>query len=1118
MAGVPLPGGNPGVGGLDLVPGDPPGELLLLPNPEGGVLNHGGQNLQGAEPQNKRSEDKLIFKNPLSLEDLCVTSYLKYLETEIVTYISLTQSKSQLVKGVAKKMLQILKTDINSKVTGIASSSVREKMVTNILSDNYPSVQHCNMYLTEDKDESTDSVDEDEMVVPACPNICCTGAFVQEGMMGVVMCAEVRQLIFTADKVRSRRHFPGTLEFNVPVVLTHLLGATEGKVSQLERLVFSENFVKEEAETDPIDNNKKILPRLDQSDKQQIFAKSFGMGNFYDTADRRGIAVDLLILFRDIHPKGLQYNKLTELVLKNNIQCKLYSRANFQFEFLARIGSCCPRLRVFDVSETDTWADCLIALFFKDSFHSLHRYLYFMENEEDECSEYHPHDTNRYCQFCLDQWHPNYVERPHTNNPVTPLLDSVYDHVIKRYPKKSYCILRNCVRVSDLIHSTKSTVFELVRPMRSPICTTCNFTTKSSEADPHNSDSNIKTRLRTHRHSRETSPGAFSSVPSTSACQKVLQKLKEPSSGPGSGEPRPECRRSSRLSPSAAGPSSFQKPAVDGFKEPEQLDRLSCANGTPEKGSSLAGRRSTSKSRELLSLIDPDQADTSGADNGVRTRSMKRKLGVPGEEGSDKVFTRSMKRMLDFSPNYDLGVKKLKTERFSATVGSDRHLRGANSSRSCKGQEAERISLVDGMVVAEESVITQQDWKKLREERDEKFPAIRCKEDELGSLAYCEHHDLWVELEPVQYRQIGLWKHLNQCVNTIEILNIGGSNVVGEFLPFLLLQTPKLKSLGHLNTMIYGLEILKELPGYENYVNHTLQEFSYSSNRSYFCQPYLGFVPETADFKKVRKEMVRYSTKTATKVAHKQRRQILDDVELMVSTCPDLRKVNIVVHYKFAMMDDTHSQVWESLLKLKNLVELDLEALRFDNVRALLSVVGARLERLTVKCDHEQGNGSEIVHLARSCPNISSLKILTGDKILRGEMTLHFNQIFFRKLERLVVEGNVHLHGFAFLWGHCQNLKYMKLGLVVSNELTSTNVLIQDVFTLLFQVNKMVHLEELHIKNLKIRTLAMGTFLLDNLPSLKKASIWYLDISVEDVTAFKKHVKKTEKPRACSRV
>ena len=42
--------------------------------------------------------------------------------------------------------------------------------------------------------------------------------------MGVIMSAEVRQLIFTSDRVQSRRQFPGTLEFNVPVVLTHLLG------------------------------------------------------------------------------------------------------------------------------------------------------------------------------------------------------------------------------------------------------------------------------------------------------------------------------------------------------------------------------------------------------------------------------------------------------------------------------------------------------------------------------------------------------------------------------------------------------------------------------------------------------------------------------------------------------------------------------------------------------------------------------------------------------------------------------------------------------------------------------------------------------------------------------
>ena len=62
----------------------------------------------------------------------------------------------------------------------------------------------------------------------------------------------------------------------------------------------------------------------------------------------------------------------------------------------------------------------------------------------------------RYCQFCFDQWHPHQIERPYTNNPVIPLLDAVYDHVIKRYPRRSYCILRNCVRVSDLIKVTTS--------------------------------------------------------------------------------------------------------------------------------------------------------------------------------------------------------------------------------------------------------------------------------------------------------------------------------------------------------------------------------------------------------------------------------------------------------------------------------------------------------------------------------------------------------------------------------------------------------------------------------------------------------------------------------------
>ena len=37
-------------------------------------------------------------------------------------------------------------------------------------------------------------------------------------------------------------------------------------------------------------------------------------------------------------------------------------------------------------------------------------------------------------------------------------------------------------------------------------------------------------------------------------------------------------------------------------------------------------------------------------------------------------------------------------------------------------------------------------------------------------------------------------------------------------------------------------------------------------------------------------------------------------------------------------------------------------------------------------------------------------------------------QTFFRKVEHLTVEGDVHLNAFAFLWAHCQALKYLKIG------------------------------------------------------------------------------------------
>ena len=378
-----------------------------------------------------------------------------------------------------------------------------------------------------------------------------------------------------------------------------------------------------------------------------------------------------------------------------------------------------------------------------------------------------------------------------------------------------------------------------------------------------------------------------------------------------------------------------------------------------------------------------------------------------------------------------------------------------------------------------------------------------------------DYSEFLQQTKNVSYREISGWPHLNDCIETLELLNIGGTNVLGEFIPFILLYTKKLKSLGQwINTMIYGLEILRQLPGNSTIQFPQIHEFSYSTDRNYFCQPYIGFVPESAEYRNVRKEMVRQSSRVAKRLSHSVRnhaakkKQIHDDINLMVDACPNVFKLNMVLHHKLRVIEEHVDYPWQGLSAWKNLKELDLVTFRFANVWSLLELIGPQLETLTLELDDEQGNGSEIVHIARNCSNLKSLRLLIGHKILRGEMTLHFGTPFFRNLERLTVEGSVHLHGFAFLWGHCRNLQYMRIGNVVSNEVNTSNVLIYDVFNLLFQVNKMEQLEEFHIKNLKIKSFQMGKFLLDNLPKLKKASNWILDMfNLSEIREVKKLIE-----------
>ncbi len=690
-------------------------------------------------------------------------------------------------------------------------------------------------------------VDVAEHLYSNCPNTCCSGNFIKETMAGIVMSPDLKELIFSSAHVMTRKSmFPGVLEFDTPAVLSHLLDSTHKQFSQLEKLVFAENFVKEEASpTNGVEDEavarlrialqhqhpNRVLQHLRK--RQWVFGKNFGNS----LSDRRGLVLNLLCMFRDISPRSpldhdgaIGYYKLSVLVLKNNIQCEMYSNANFQFEFLARVGFCCPQLKVLDIFGTDTWADCLVAFFFRDAFHSLHRYLFFMEDENDEDSAYHPHDLGKYCQFCLDRMQPVAVERPFTVNPIIPLIDPIYDHVIKKYPKRSYCILRNCIRVSDLIESTSSTVFELLRPKLDAM-EVDEAAVSATASSSNNSNSNatksgkaviedsggIGSRLRSRKHNnqeRHKRHGRRESGDRASGSGKNSDDSNKKAGGDEDEEDDEvhlskvwNAEDESVTQVMSMVKSGEQQPPAGGASVAKKKVRK-----TKPRATSIATRRSTRlNKRSTRKRKALDDLDRGGSVTLISHRKRVKPNAAHNPAAASKIVADAMavqalnnRNSVIATVSFDDWQNESRKTTATTTTTTTTLLTPAASSVASACCTTSSLTLKDGQSSTAST----------------------------ASAAASE----WVAPEnPVRYREITKWPHLNDCIKTIEVLNIGGTNVLGEFIPFILLHAPKLKSLGQwINTMIYGLEILRQLKSERTFPN--IQEFSYSSDRNYFCQ------------------------------------------------------------------------------------------------------------------------------------------------------------------------------------------------------------------------------------------------------------------------------------------
>lgn len=101
-----------------------------------------------------------------TLEKLAIDVYLKYLEDACAVYIRLCCSESKLLQFARDNMIQVLKDQLRSNLSGIMSTSIRQEMIREVKnSGRFPSTKFHNQYQCEsnvsfDSDSDRNVMDE----------------------------------------------------------------------------------------------------------------------------------------------------------------------------------------------------------------------------------------------------------------------------------------------------------------------------------------------------------------------------------------------------------------------------------------------------------------------------------------------------------------------------------------------------------------------------------------------------------------------------------------------------------------------------------------------------------------------------------------------------------------------------------------------------------------------------------------------------------------------------------------------------------------------------------------------------------------------------------------------
>jgi hypothetical protein len=447
----------------------------------------------------------LIKESPASLMHSSLHAYLKFLEVECASYVMLTNLNSALWNPVKDKLFKGLKQHLERNFKGDVNQSglVRTLLMDKVLSGRYPTARLKNAYVcndhrfsansddNEDYDNITKTLEAVKLHGRKCSSTCCTGAFIAETMLTILVNEDVSHLVFDAnlcDRFYNDKPIRSILFFDITSVLVHYILALDkmddhgdgSKTPALSKLVISSpNMGSLSSQT--------IYERLLKaySETRHYAEYPWKLSNKLAKPTSQFMMLTLSNLFDRSanYFANLTVLKLSGECINTRIKTVGNRGGHAVIHLMAGLAHSCPVLEVLDLSDVSSLSpESVLYLFYQDAYAVLHKYMYLpkfqvddegfiFQDLEDDISCYKKHNhvdedgTIIYCPWCDDPLLKNHVRKGcafDVNSSLYVLDDRLYRYIEDEMPRPA-SLLAHCVTVSQLLYAFTDPVQVLVR-------------------------------------------------------------------------------------------------------------------------------------------------------------------------------------------------------------------------------------------------------------------------------------------------------------------------------------------------------------------------------------------------------------------------------------------------------------------------------------------------------------------------------------------------------------------------------------------------------------------------------------------------------------------------------